>query len=297
MLLGGSATAYTGFTGNIFVNGGTLRVANANGAGNAGQTIVLANNATALDVQATIVNNVVVGGTGLSGAGAIISSATGGGISGTTSLNANTTITAANTITLSGLVTDNGNGFGITKNGAGNLVLSGGNTFGGGVTLGAGTLLVGNNAALGTGTLTVSASGVTVDANGAANFVTTNNVVLNGDATFGANASNNGNLTFGGLDLGTGAPRTLTVNNVLTFNGAGGQWSRPDPGGSRHAGDRGSGDIHRCDDRQCRRYFERGGEHPGHDLGGECRRLGQFLVSTLGRTVSVRRRRWPREPV
>ena len=99
---------------------------------------------------------------------------------------------------------DSTNSGGLSKSGAGTLVLSGANTFTGGVTLQAGTLSLGNNAALGTGTFTIT--GGTIDATAAR--TTTNN-----------NAQNwNGNFTFAGsntLNLGTGAI-TLGANRTVT---------------------------------------------------------------------------------
>jgi autotransporter-associated beta strand protein len=221
------AAAYA-LSGNLIVDPNTtgtitLRLLGANAAGTS-NTIVMANNKSALDLQATILNNVVVGGTGISGAGAIISSATGGGINATISLNASVLVNNANALTFSGLITDNGNNFSITKNGAGTLTLSGANTFTGGVTLSvaASTLLIGNNAALGTGTLTSNFAGSTIAANGAANFVTANAVTLNSNTIFGQATTNTGALTFGSLNLG-GASRAISVNNpsanAITFTG------------------------------------------------------------------------------
>lgn len=224
----GNATAST-FTGNVFVNAGTLRLINgANALGNtAGQVVVVASGA-ALDLNiATVPQNVVLNGTGTAGGGALLdSSATAGGLSGAITLASNSAIGVSSTasLTLSGSITDNGVGFSLTKVGAGtgNLILNGASTYTGGTILSAGAILIGNNAALGTGPLTVSGTGTTVAANGTASFVTTNGVILNADAVLGS-ATNSGALTFGSLNLGGGAPRTITVNNpganAITFAG------------------------------------------------------------------------------
>lgn len=229
VILGASSTAYTAFTGNTFVNVGTLRIANASGAGNAGQAIVVASGST-LDLVANgVVNNIFVGGNGISSGGAIISSTAGGGTAAasTTTLTANTTITTANGITLGGTVTDAGRGFGITKDGGGFLTLNGANTFSGGVTLSAintGQLALGNNGALGSGPLTVMA-GAAASTNivASSNLVLTNNVILGANISFGSAGNTNvGNMTFGALDLGAGV-RTINVpipNMVTTFTGA-----------------------------------------------------------------------------
>ena len=73
------------------------------------------------------------------------------------------TTTGASSLTQSGLVSDGGSGYGLTKAGTGSLVLSNasGNTYSGGTTVNAGTLIVSNtsNSATGSGTLTVNGGG------------------------------------------------------------------------------------------------------------------------------------------
>ncbi|NBV53724.1 MAG: hypothetical protein EBR83_09465, partial [Verrucomicrobia bacterium] len=225
VLLGTSAVSYTGFTGNMFVNGTgiTLKLVGANAAGANGNNIVMGSNA-ALDLQATINNNVVIGGTGIAGAGAIISSATGGGqASGyTLTLTSNTKLGNASNLTFSGNIVDNGAGYSLTLAGAGGVYLNGTNNYSGGTIVSAGTLWLGNNSALGTGTLTLN-GGSSIYTNGAPSRVLTNNVVINNDISLGQASYNNGSLTFGTLDLGAAA-RTITVNNIaanpMAFNGA-----------------------------------------------------------------------------
>ena len=96
--------------------------------------------------------------------------------------------------------------------GAGNLILTGANSFTGGLNLStATTLLLGNNAALGTGTLTVGAAS-TLAANGATSFGLFNNLALNADVTLGQTTTNIGGLSVGAVNLGGGSPRTLTLN-------------------------------------------------------------------------------------
>jgi autotransporter-associated beta strand protein len=115
-------------------------------------------------------------------------------------------------------------GFTLTKVGAGELTLTGTNTFTGGTTLTGGRLNIDSPMAVGTGTLTINAgttlgrrlpTGVTVT-------LTNNNpVVINGNFTFvhstGGGGGNNTSLNLGtnSVSLGTaaGTSRTIDVNN------------------------------------------------------------------------------------
>ncbi len=63
------------------------------------------------------------------------------------------------TLTVGGAISDNSNGYGLTKAGTGTLVLAGTNTYGGGTTIVAGTLQADNPDALGTGALSISNPG------------------------------------------------------------------------------------------------------------------------------------------
>lgn len=130
--------------------------------------------------------------------------------------------TAGSDLTISGIIST---AFGLTKAGAGELTLSGANTFTGGVTLNAGTLNINNTQALGTiaGTFTIAA-GTTIN-NTSAGAITTLNYVQawNGDFTFTGTQD---------LNIGTGtvtmsasrqittttAARTLTVGGIINNN-------------------------------------------------------------------------------
>ena len=121
--------------------------------------------------------------------------------------------------TMSGIIRNTGGAGGLVKAGSGTLSLTGTNTYGGGTTLSAGTLRVGNDSALGTGALTFSAATTLAASDGTARALA-NNLVLNADATFGQAAGGTGALTLSGtVDLGGGAPRTLTVVNATTLSG------------------------------------------------------------------------------
>jgi len=151
---------------------------------------------------------------------------------GAVTLNASRVVTTNGTapLTIGGNVS--GTGFGLTKAGAGILVLNGVvGTGAGTVAVNAGTLtLAGANTYSGTTTLS---TGATLDFNNAA-AIGTGSFLINGgtlDNTTGAaitNSKNNattiaGNFTFGGtqsLNLGTGAV-TLSVTPTITVNGTG----------------------------------------------------------------------------
>jgi len=84
--------------------------------------------------------------------------------------------TNGNIATLSGIIGGPG---GLTKSGAGTLVLSNANTYSGGTTLAAGTLRLENNRALGTGALTTTGSVVDY----ASGIAIANSIVVNSNAT------------------------------------------------------------------------------------------------------------------
>jgi autotransporter-associated beta strand protein len=198
------------YLGGTTLNAGTLVAGSATFAfGGAGGTAgLLTINGGSLDasVAATITNAVSLGAT-LDFVGTANLTQNTGAITLTGSRAINV---AANTLTLNGLIS--GAGFGVTKSGAGKLILGGANTFGGGLTLSAGTLVLANNAALGTGTFTVN--GGVVDASPAATI--TNAVTLGADLTFTGTA----NLTQGTGAIELGADRVITVNgSTLTLGG------------------------------------------------------------------------------
>jgi autotransporter-associated beta strand protein len=107
----------------------------------------------------------------------------------------------AQTLTLSGIVSNADTSGALTKAGAGRLVLSGENTYSGGTTVSNGTLLVNNTTGSGTGSGTVS-----VDAG----------ATLGGTGTISGAVNVTGVLSPGASiqSLGTG---TLTLNNGSTF--------------------------------------------------------------------------------
>ncbi|MCS6273319.1 MAG: autotransporter domain-containing protein [Opitutus sp.] len=137
-------------------------------------------------------------------------------------------------LTFSGAIGDGGNALGITKTGAGNLVLSGNNTYTGATTVSAGSLAIGSAGSLASGNaLTVGASGLATFANagqtlGAVSNANTTTNALNFSASTGtvtlASLSGAGNTTFGSNGIVTGDISAGTVTSVgnLTANISGG---------------------------------------------------------------------------
>jgi autotransporter-associated beta strand protein len=138
-------------------------------------------------------------------------------------------------LTFSGAIGDGGNGYGITKNGGGQLTLSGNNTYSGGTIINAGRLNVSTTSGFGTGNVTIASgaftgithsgtmtNNITIAGSGTANGAIQSfgsNATLSGLVTLSADAmiatrttagSGNLNLT-GGITSG-GTNRTLTLN-------------------------------------------------------------------------------------
>lgn len=127
-------------------------------------------------------------------------------------------IVYGNTLTVGGVMSGAG---GLTKAGAGTLVLSRANTFNGTVNLMEGTLAIGNDLALGTGQLDFNGGtvGATVQSVDGTSHTITN--AINFDGSGGANTifGGTGNLKFTG-SAANGTAKTLTVNNPQTeFSG------------------------------------------------------------------------------
>jgi autotransporter-associated beta strand protein len=141
--------------------------------------------------------------------------------SGTGALTGDTTLTAASGVTLSGPISG---AYGLTKDGAGELVLSGTNTFSGAVVVNTGILTVGGGAAI------ADAASVTVTAPGSLKFNSSETVgSLSGDGLVNlqVNALTIGgsfNTLYSGVMSGTGSlthngTGSLTLSGVNTFSG------------------------------------------------------------------------------
>ena len=187
------SNANVGFTGNVAINGGTLVVGNAAALGSGSQTLVMASNLTALDLQGVIPNTVWLSGSGLSGQGAVVSSAPGGGLSGSVFLTGATLFNLANPVTISGTITQVGGVFGLTKEGNSILTLTGTNNFTGGLTINNGTINLGSRAGAGPANAPITINSANLG----------NALQLSGGITV-ANPLNTGstNQLFGGINFG-----------------------------------------------------------------------------------------------
>jgi autotransporter-associated beta strand protein len=156
-----------------------------------------------ISVPYTVSNAVTLGGT--------VSSTTtvGGTVSGAVTLSANAildTPNANNTLTLSGGVTDNAGGFGLTKTGLGTALVAGGATFSGPITVSAGVLTLASTVTPGAATTTVQ-SGATLQLGGGAAIDRPLEVAGNGAGGVGA-------LTVVGGGTSSG-PVTLQANTSM----------------------------------------------------------------------------------
>ena len=222
------ANSYSGGTTIAAGTGGTIVVSNATGLGTGGAVV---GTGTVLNINGvTISNPLTLNGSGILNSGSLTGTGT-AGVSGNIILDNNTTIGVANgadTLTLSGTVSDFGAGHDLTKVGSGTLVLSGPNTYRGDTTLSAGTLTLGDNSALGVASPTTAlkmADGTTLSFLNSGNFNIANNVQISGTASFtppaGTTQTLSGVISDGGsagtLNM-TGAG-TLALTNANTYSG------------------------------------------------------------------------------
>jgi fibronectin-binding autotransporter adhesin len=206
LILAGNDTADTGgvtlSAGNLDINNatalgtGTFTITSGNFDNTSGAALTLTTN----NVQAWNGDFTFVGSSGLNlGIGAVV-------------INATRTVTVSgNTLTVGGNISDGGNAYGLTKVGAGSLVLAGNNTYTGQTTINAGTLIFSGNTTILGGGITVNSSLVFSQAL-ASSFAQ----VIGGSGTL--TKSGAGNLTLTGINTYTGA--TNITNGILTVDGA-----------------------------------------------------------------------------
>jgi autotransporter-associated beta strand protein len=157
-VLAGNST----YTGTTTVSAGTLVIAHANAlGGTAAGTTVSAGAALGLQGGITTANEALtISGTGISGDGALLNVSGNNTYSGAVTLGADSIVGATSgTLTLASAVSG---GFGLTKAGAGTVVLNVANTYTGTTAVSGGVLRYGVNDALAAGAVTID-SGATLD--------------------------------------------------------------------------------------------------------------------------------------
>jgi|GEM_PF-3334238 len=244
LTLSGSVTA----SGGITIGGGTLQVGNAGTTGSLGTGAVVNNGALAFNRTDTALNaaNTLTGSGTLTQAGTGTSTLSGdlSGFSGPITVNAgNLTVSNGSALTLSQSIA-NVVGSTFAKTGAGNLTLTGSNTFNGGLTVGAttascGIVAVTSSAALGgTGGVIISPTGANTGSlrldGSSGDIVSAVGLGINGRTTpsvqlesVGGHNSIGGFVTLGG---GTGTQNyvfdvsagSLTLSGTVNGGGSGG---------------------------------------------------------------------------
>jgi autotransporter-associated beta strand protein len=215
------------FTGNVFVNSGTLRLGTNSVLGTApGRTITVAAGA-ALDVNNNSTNiplTVLLNGTGISNGGALTANSASGTLASPVTLQSDSSVGAASglTLTLPGTV---GGAFNLTKVGAGTAVLSGTNTYGSGTgaatTVTAGTLQAAKTVSLpnyATAGQVVVASGATLALNvgGTGEFAAADVTTILGNGTFASGSGIGFDTTNAGGSFA--APAVVPTPTVAALN-------------------------------------------------------------------------------
>ena len=192
-------SGHAAHTGGTTLNTGTLVIGNVAAAGTGTISQTDGTSLLKIDTTGTIANNMSVYNV-LASQSATLSGAI-------TVNNASWDIETGDTLTISGAVSGNG---GVTKNGAGTLILSGSNSYASATTVNAGTLTANNANALGSNT--------TVQVNGGSLLVTADdaingkNITLNSTAIGSAAAAS---LAFSGTYNGTAGSLTLNADSII----------------------------------------------------------------------------------
>jgi autotransporter-associated beta strand protein len=195
LVLSGSNT----YSGATTLNLGTLTLQSSNALGTSTLTQASAASLLLIDTTGTISNTISVYNVQAS------QSAT---LSGAITVNnATFDVDSGDTLTISNTVGGTG---GVTKNGTGNLVLSGSNTYSGATIVNAGVLEAANANALGTN--------ASVTVNGGSLLVFSDDAINSKNLTLGSTASGNGSaasLVFSGTYNGTAGDLTLSEDSII----------------------------------------------------------------------------------
>ena len=214
------------YNGATLISAGTLSANNATALGSVAGSGVTVSSATTLDI-----NNVSLGAYAIAlNGGSITSNTASGSLSGAITLGANSTFTTASglTLTLTGLISDGGSQYTLTKSGTGTVILNGTYSYGGGannIAINAGTLTLSQPSALGTtnGTTTglaTVASGAVLNTSGTLSGSVTNPLSLNGTGIAAGGALvNSGTNTFSGNIALAGNASISNGNSSLTLSG------------------------------------------------------------------------------
>lgn len=231
------ANTYTGLTS---ANAGVVRVQNSTafGAIGTGNETIVANGA-ALQFNdpsgiSVVAETLTLNGSGVGGAGAIDVAAGNNGWSGNVILASNSTIgiqNAADSLTISGPLTDTGGAQSLTKVGAGTLIFAGNNSRSGSTFINGGTLQIASADRISDTSALVIASGATLDLNdfnetvgSVAGAGTISLGVAAGSTTKLTAGGDNSSTTLSGVIVGTGGlmkngSGTMTLTSANTFTG------------------------------------------------------------------------------
>jgi len=204
------------FTGTTTISNGTLAVTvnNALGTTAAGTTIFTNTTLDFRNVTYSTTEAITLNG------GTIAASTGTSTFAGGVTLGANSTYNiAGDQLTQSGVITDGASTFGITKAGAGFLVLSAANTFDGATTINNGTLVITNDRALGNvpGSPTASSLVLSNTTSNLSALVATETFTLDANRGLTLVGSPSGNQS--SYYIGVASEKTLTYNGVITGAG------------------------------------------------------------------------------
>jgi len=145
----------------------------------------------------------------------------GGIVSGPVTLQGNAAFTQTATGTISGSIGDGGNGYAITKQGAGTLVLSNANTYTGPTFVNAGTLVIVSAGSIATSTNIAIATGGALNVSAFSPWTLADGQILSGGASGGGSITGAVSTATGSI-VAPGYPAntaTLTVSSNLTLGG------------------------------------------------------------------------------